>query len=296
VLNSSGLVLTNNHVVADATAITATDVGNGRTYQAKVVGYDRSEDIAVIQLSNASGLATVTIGDSSKVSVDDPVMAIGNAGGTGGTPAAVTGTVTALNQSITASDESGGTSEQLTGLIQVAADIQSGDSGGPLVDSSGRVVGIDTAASVGFTYQASGGQGFAIPINQAITIEKQIVGKHASSTVHIGDTAFLGLETSSGSSGNGRNGGGNGNGSGSNQNTVAGAPVVGVLSGSPAEQIGLQQGDTVVSLNGKTVDSPTTLTTLLDGYHPGDKVTVGWVDASGQNHSASVKLVTGPVG
>ena len=114
-----------------------TDVGNGKTYSASVVGYSRTKDIAVLQLHDASGLQTATIGDSSKVSVGQDVVGIGNAGGTGGTPSAAGGTVTALNQSITASDEGDGSSEQLTGLIETNADIQAGDSGGSLVNSFG---------------------------------------------------------------------------------------------------------------------------------------------------------------
>ena len=116
VLTSNGEVLTNNHVIDGATSISVTDVGNGKTYTASVVGYDRSHDIAVIQLNNASGLQTVTLGDSSNVSVGQAVVAIGNAGGTGGTPSAVGGSITALNQSITASDSGDGTSETLSGL------------------------------------------------------------------------------------------------------------------------------------------------------------------------------------
>ena len=106
--------------------------------------------------------------------------------------------MTALNQSITASDEGDGSSEQLTGLIETNADIQAGDSGGSLVNTSGQVIGIDTAASAGFSFQSSGqssgNQGYAIPINEAISIAKQIQSGTCSSTVHIGATAFLGVE------------------------------------------------------------------------------------------------------
>ena len=148
VLTSNGEVLTNNHVIDGATSISVTDIGNGHTYKATVVGYDKTKDIAVLQLQNASGLRTVTFGDSSTVSVGQQVVAIGNAEGKGGQPSVVTGSVTALNQSITASDEgSASNSEQLTGLIQTNAPIQPGDSGGPLVNSAGQVIGIDTAAS-----------------------------------------------------------------------------------------------------------------------------------------------------
>jgi S1-C subfamily serine protease len=283
VLSPTGLVLTNNHVVAGSTSISVTDVGNGRTYTASVLGYDRSEDVALIQLKDASGLATAVIGDSSKVSIGDSVVALGNAGGTGGTPAIAAGTVTALNRSITASDDAAGTSETLRGLIEVNANIVSGDSGGPLANSSGQVIGIDTAASAGFQYQdgqsGTGGDGYAIPINQAMTIAKQIQAGTASSTVHIGQTAFLGVQTRS-----------------ERGQAVQGAPVAGVLSGSPAESAGLTRGDVIVSLAGQPVDSATTLTTLLDAHHPGDRVSLGWTDSAGQTHSASVVLAAGPTG
>src|SRR6202042_3737587 len=136
------------------------------TYSASVVGYDKTKDVAVLQLHGASGLQTATI-NTSTASVGETVVGIGNAGGTGGTPSAAGGTVTALDQAITASDEGDGTSERLTGLIETNADIQAGDSGGSLVNSAGQVVGMDTAASSGFSFQSagesSGYQGYAIP-------------------------------------------------------------------------------------------------------------------------------------
>src|SRR5262249_34365228 len=107
VVSSSGEGLTNNHVIDGATRDTVTDTGNGETYEATVVGYDQSDDIAVLQLQGASGLATATLGKSSKLSVGDPVVGIGNAGGSGGTPTYAAGRVTALNQSITAGDALG---------------------------------------------------------------------------------------------------------------------------------------------------------------------------------------------
>ena len=128
VLTSNGEILTNNHVVNGATSVSVTDIGNGKTYKATVVGYDESHDVAVLQLSGASGLTTATTGNSSTVKVGDSVVGLGNAGGTGGTPSVAPGSVTALNQSITASDEGSGSSEQLSGLIETNADIQPGDS------------------------------------------------------------------------------------------------------------------------------------------------------------------------
>ena len=145
-------MLTNNHVIDGATHITATDIGNGKTYEATVVGYDPSHDIAVLQLQGASGLATAKLGDSSKLSVGDAVVGIGNAGGAGGTPSIAGGAITGLDRSITAGDELGGKTEQLTGLIETNADIQAGDSGGPLVDSQGTRDRHDTAGSAGFGF------------------------------------------------------------------------------------------------------------------------------------------------
>jgi S1-C subfamily serine protease len=175
VLDSLGLVLTNNHVIEGATAISATDVGNARTYTARVVGHDHRHDIALLQLRGASGLATAPLGDSSRVAVWDRVVGIGNAGGRGGVPGQAPGTVSALNQTVSARDDLTHRSEVLTGLIQIAAAVRPGDSGGPLVTGGGQVVGIDTAAGDGYRVErAQGGQGFAIPIDEALQIAHQL--------------------------------------------------------------------------------------------------------------------------
>jgi S1-C subfamily serine protease len=273
VLTASGEVLTNNHVIDGATAITATDVGTGQTYQATVVGYDRTRDLAVIQFQGASNLPTASLGDVSTVATGASITAIGNAGGAGGTPSAVTGTVVALNQSITASDQGGGNAEQLAGLIQIAAPIQPGDSGGPLVDSGGKVIGMDTAAD-------NSGAGFAIPIDQATAVAAQIEAGTASDTVHIGATAFLGIAVAATST--------------SNAATTSGVAVSDVVSGSPAEQAGLGNGDTLLTLDGTTLSRPTTLTSLLTAHHPGDRVTLTVADSTGQTRTVTLTLTTGP--
>jgi S1-C subfamily serine protease len=203
VLTSTGEVLTNNHVIDGATSIKATDVGNGRTYTAKVVGYDKTHDVAVLQLQNASGLQTVTLSSAGAQS-GQKVVALGNALGKGGTPSVVSGRITGLSQSITASDQGAGDSEQLTGMISHNAPIQPGDSGGPLANTEGEVIGMNTAASdsssSGSPSQSSQAQtatqAFAIPITRASSIAGQIEAGTPSSTVHIGATAFLGVETS----------------------------------------------------------------------------------------------------
>jgi len=287
VLSSSGLVLTNNHVITGATSIKATDVGNGQTYTATVLGYDKSHDIALIQLQGASGLKTAEFADSSQVQVGDTVVAIGNAGGAGGTPSAAAGSIVALDQQITAGDESTGSAEQLSGMIATDADIQPGDSGGPLVNASGQVIGIDTAGSSSSDPfgQSTTTAGFAVPANTAMAIVSQIEHNQSSSTVHIGATAFLGVELD-GSASQGVSGFGGSSGSG--------ALVAGTLSGSPAAQAGLAAGDTIVSIDDTTIDSASTLSSVLGQHKPGDSVRVGWLDQSGAQHSATVKLATGP--
>ena len=306
VLSSNGVVLTNNHVINGATSVSVTDIGNQKTYTASVVGYDRTGDIAVLQLHNASGLQTANLANSSNVSVGEDIVGVGNAGGTGGTPSAAGGTVTALNQSITASDQGDGTSEQLSGLIETNANIQPGDSGGALVNTSGEVVGVDTAASSGTSFQFNGGQssgnqGFAIPINTALSIARTIEAGNGSSTVHIGTTAFLGVEISSAgssSNGNGGNGGGFGGlfggNTGNTGSSTSGATVAGVVTNGPAQEAGIAQGDTITSIGGKSISTPNDLTNDMGIYHPGDKVQVAWTDANGQSHTSNVQLSSGP--
>jgi S1-C subfamily serine protease len=288
VLSPSGGVLTNNHVINGATTIRATDVGTGRSYPATVVGYDRRHDIAVLKLQGASGLPTASIGDSSTVAVGDPVAAVGNAGGVGGPPSVALGTVAALHRTITASDEAGGSVQRLTGLIQVTANVQPGDSGGPLVNTAGQVVGIDTAATAGFRFESTRGQGFAIPINDAVAIAKQIQSGTDSPTIHLGPTGVLGIAVQDADappdlSPWGRFG------------TISpGATVVGVLRDSPAEQAGLAAGDTIVAIDHTAIDSASTLTSALNRHHPGDSVRVTWIDQSGQQQDATVHLAPGP--
>jgi len=283
VLTSDGEILTNNHVIAGATSIKATDIGNGRTYTAKVVGYDQTKDIAVLQLQGASGLQTADLGNSSSATVGQKVVALGNALGKGGTPSVVTGHITGLNASITAQDEGAATSENLTGLIHHNAPIQPGDSGGPLVNTHGEVVGINTAASAGFQFQSGATQAFAIPINEAMAIASQIVAGHSSSTVHIGATGLLGVQITPAD-----------NAAANGIQVGSGAAVAGVVSGTPAAQTGLAAGDVITSVDGQSVTSPKGLQAALEQHHPGDSVTIGWTDQAGQSHSASVTLVNGP--
>jgi S1-C subfamily serine protease len=280
VLSSDGVILTNNHVVDGATSVTVTDIGNGRSYTATVVGYNPTHDIAVLKLQNASGLRTATIGSSGSVRVGQKVVAVGNAGGRGGLPSVASGHVTGLNAAITAADEGSGSSEHLTGMIRTNAGIKPGDSGGPLLNTSGQVIGINTAASTAMMgAPASSEHAFSIPISRAIAIAKKIEAGQGSGTVHIGPTAFLGVEVSSQQSGS---------------LPGSGATVEGVVQDGPAAAAGIQAGDAIVEIGGKAVTSPTTLRNDLVTFHPGNPVTVIWRTQDGQNESANLTPGIGP--
>lgn len=282
VLTPSGVVLTNNHVIDGAGEISVTTV-DGTAYSATVLGYDVSRDVALLQLEDASGLSTVTVGGSSSLTVGDEIVVIGNAGGDGGEPTASGGSVTALDQQIVANGSSG--AERLSGLIQVSADVRSGQSGGPVVKTDGEVVGMITAASLGSSFRPeASGTGYAVPIDQALAIARQIEDGQSSGTVHVGPTAFLGVRVSSSVNdvvGPGPDYGG-------------GAPVADVLPGTPAARAGLQSGDTIVSVDGSNVESAERLSELLRTHRPGDRVTVVWLDQLGERHAATVALMEGP--
>jgi S1-C subfamily serine protease len=277
VLTSSGEVLTNNHVIAGATTLKVVIPGTGKHYTAKVVGYNRTADVAVLQLQGASNLKTVSV-NSSKLTVGQAVTALGNAGGTGKLTSA-TGKVTGLSKVITANDEQGG-SEQLTGLIETNANIQPGDSGGPLLDKAGRVLGMDTAASTGGGFQMASvtTDAYAIPIGKALTIAKQIEAGKASTTIHIGDTAFLGIQVQSAFGDGG----------------TQGALIAGVVSGGPAASAGLVAGDVITAINGHTVSSPDTIPSLILTLKPGATISLTTTDQLGQSQTTQVTLGSGP--
>jgi S1-C subfamily serine protease len=263
------VILTNNHVIAGATDLTVRSIANGQTFPANVIGFDRQHDIAVLQLAGG-GLPAANIGNSDSVRVGDPVVSLGNAGGAGGAPSVEDGRVAALSQTVSANDALTGSTETLVGLIQIDANIRPGDSGGPTVNSANQVVGMNTAASQNF--HLGRGQGFAIPINEAMAIAGQIRSGASSATVHIGPTAFLGV---------GVNDAGGG----------AGAIIRQVIPTGPAAGAGLNPGDVITAINGQPVNSATALTNILDQHHPGDHVTVGL-----QGRTADVQLGDGPPG
>jgi S1-C subfamily serine protease len=322
VINSDGLVLTNNHVIEDSTSITALDLGNNRRYTGKIIGYDETGDVALIQLQNASGLRTVPIGDSSGVNVGASVLAMGNAEGQGAiVPAA--GSVTGLNQTITASDSGGSiTSETLHGMIQTDANVVSGDSGGPLASAAGKVIGMDTAGSGGNFPNAQSSDGYAIPIDTALSIARQIAAGQASSTIMLGYPAFMGIYIASGTTsasptaqaqqqeqGSSGVGGGFGGFGGTPAcytddsglsvpdqiaNVSSGTLIIGTICGSPAQSIGMTAGSVITAVNGHAVGSPSSLTGIVSKYKPGQSIDVSWVTPSGQHETHSLALTAGP--
>jgi S1-C subfamily serine protease len=274
VLSSTGEILTNNHVIDGSTYISVTVLSTQQRYVAHVIGTDASQDVAVLQLTGASGLATIPLGDSSTVKAGQSVVGIGNAGGSG-TLSVVTGTVTDTDRSITASDQSGASSENLSGMIEVQAPIMAGDSGGPLSNRSGKVIGMDTAASAEGGHGSRPTFGFAIPINRALSIAARL---NTNGTAPSTGRGYLGIQVQAvdpaGNSG--------------------GAEVVSTNSNSPAAGAGIEPGDIITSLNGEQVTSADGLTTMLADTRPGQLVSVGWSDEFGEGHTAEVTLSSGP--
>lgn len=279
VLTSSGRVLTNNHVIAGATSVRVTVPNTHRSYTAHVVGYDVADDVAVLKLDGASGLATVTRG-SSAVAVGDSVTAVGNAGGSGSITTSG-GKVTRVGETISVRDDHGRV-EELTDLIQASTRVQPGDSGGALLDGNGRVVGMITAASGSRRFRfdgASSNAAFAIRIAKASGIAQQIVAGRRSAVVHIGPTAFLGVSVGAvdGSS-----------------PATSGALIAGVVPDGPADSAGLAAGDVITTVAGKPVAAPSDISTILLTKKPGTRIAVAYVERSGARQTATVTLGSGP--
>lgn len=286
VLTANGEILTNYHVVEGATAVHVTVASTGETYAATVLGHSETADIALLQLKGASGLTPATIDDDT-VSTGDPVTAVGNAGGTGSLTAA-DGTVTNLRSSVTTASEGSIGSETLTGLIQTDADVIAGDSGGPLLDAEGEVVGIDTAASTGDEID-----GYAVPIATAESVVKQIRSGAETRTVQIGASAFLGVEVVDAGFSD-QPGAYFGNNGWDTSSDAAGATISGVLDDSAAAAAGLGVGDTLTKVGNTKIGTAAELTTVMAGHDPGDRVTIGWTDAAGDSHTATVTLGASP--
>jgi S1-C subfamily serine protease len=221
VLTSDGEVVTNHHVVAGATSIKVTVMSTGAAYTAKVVGTDATDDVAVLRLVDASGLATVAT-DTDGVSTGDAVTAVGDGNGTVGYLSAVTGSVLATDQSITTQSKGSASGEQLTDLIEISSDVVAGYSGGATYDADGEVVGMTTAASSG----TSDIVGHAIPIAKVLSIADDLESGTQSSSYTYGYPSFLGIALGTGTA------------------------VQGVYPGTPADAAGIAQGDQVTSVAG----------------------------------------------
>jgi serine protease Do len=274
-LEPGGQVLTNYHVVQGADTITAT-VG-GSPYPADLVGYDRKHDIAVLQLHGAGGLPTAPLGNSAQLAVGEPVVALGNAQGSDSPLTRETGTVAGFGRTINAQDEFTGSSNELTGLIEISAPVRAGDSGGPVVNGADQVVGLTTAATVNFR-MGPAGQGFAIPINQALATAGQIRSGAPSDSVHIGPPTLLGVGVAVAQQ----------------RASAPGVIIRDVLSDGPAQHAGLISGDVLTTIDGTPLDSATTLTYVLDRHYPGDVVDLTWTDRLGQQRIGKATLTRGP--
>jgi S1-C subfamily serine protease len=269
VLSPDGIVLTNNHVIRGATGITA--MANGQTYPVDVLGYDRTSDIAVLQLRGAKDLPVARLAGPATVTVGEPVTGLGFPDG--GDLKRSNGAVRALDRSIVANDDLTGSAEQLGGLIDYDADTRPGASGGPLIDDGGQVIGIVTAASQNYRMDSTGG--FAIPIERAAAISDAIRAGTASGSTHLGPTGILGVAVRTDAD-------------------QSGVLIRGILRGGPAEKAGLTGGDVITAIDAAPTRDATALTDILDGHHPGDTVTVALVDASGNAKSLPVTLADGP--
>lgn len=280
IITSTGEILTNNHVIASSSSISVTVQGRSQTYTAHLVGADVTQDVAVIQIDqNVSGLPTVKFASSSNVKVGDSIVALGNALGQGGTPRATSGHITALDQTITAS-EGGGQSETLDGLIQSDATIYEGDSGGALVNSSGQVIGMITAGEAQGFRSSGSDVGYAIASDTALSIVNRIRAHEQASDLTYSQIGYVGVQVQTLDAATAQQLG---------LNVSSGALIVAVVPDSPASAAGLSRYSVITSLGGTAVSSADTLGTAIRAHKPGDQVSVTWVNSSG-SHSAMVTL------
>ncbi len=288
IFDTSGHILTNNHVVASggqgsAISVTLNDL---RTYDATVVGTDPSTDLAVIKLTDApKDLKAIALGDDDAIKVGEPVMAVGNPLGLAGT--VTTGIVSALNRPVTTSNRESGDpfGQQTTGepvvtnAIQTSAAINPGNSGGALVNAGGQLIGINSSiASLGSSSASSQsgniGIGFAIPVNEAKSIADQLITSGKAAHAYLGVSSKDEIVTQGSAK-------------------RAAAVVVNVVSGTPADKAGLKAGDAIVAVDGDSIDGSLSLVAQVRERTVGDKVTVKIV-RDGQNKDISVTLASKP--
>ncbi len=268
IITPDGEVLTNNHVVELYTqagskgTITVTEYGQTKALPTTLVGYDQSKDVALLKIGNASGLPSVTFGNSTKAVVGDAVIAIGNALGlAAGTPTVTQGIISALGRSVTAGGV-GTATETLQNMIQTDAAINPGNSGGPLVDTSGQVIGMNTAVA-GTTSDGTSSQniGFAIP---AASIEALIPTLQKGGQLGSGG-GYLGVDITTLTPALRQQYG---------FTPTSGAVILSVTAGSPAAKAGLVQGDVIVDIDGKAVTSADALQKEIQNAKPGQTITI----------------------
>ncbi|HEX6548781.1 MAG TPA: trypsin-like peptidase domain-containing protein [Candidatus Dormibacteraeota bacterium] len=274
VLDSSGDIVTNAHVVEGARTITVKS-SSGQTYSATVVGTYPSNDLAVIKVSSGSGdgvsgLKPATFGDSSQVHVGDIALAVGSPLGL--LDSVTEGIVSGVGRS---QDEGNGVT--LTDLIQTTAAINPGNSGGALVDISGHVIGIPTLGATGGRGGAVTGIGFAISSNQALSVVKQPASgapKSTPSPTPSNGAAYLGIVVTSDSAG--------------------GVVISSVAPGGPADNAGVPAGATILTLGGRAVTSPSTVSQILSGFRPGQTIALTVDLPTGGSRTFRITLGTHP--
>jgi S1-C subfamily serine protease len=274
VISRSGLAVTSNDLIRDATSIVARDADNGHTYKATVVGYDADADVAVLRLTGASQLVTSRLGHSSGVEAGQPVFVYGSASTRAERPAALKGHILLPDQDF---------EEELTGLFLpslLADDAPAGESfvGGPLVDGAGEVIGLTALGRAEKGVTPSGIDG-ALPIDRVRSIVNTIAHGKSSGEIHIGVSPVLGMTIGAG---------------GLYDGLTTGVTVVSILPGSGLAHTGLARGDIIQSLNGFLLTSDDDLTWFLSRAHVGERVRIVWMGVAGGMHSATVSLTAGP--
>lgn len=280
IISKDGLVVTNNHVIAAAVnggSIKVTRSGSTKSESATLVGTNPIDDVALIRINGAKGLPVVTFGNSNALVAGDAVVAIGNALGlAAGTPTVTQGIVSALGRTVTAGTSTA--SETLNNMIQTDAAINPGNSGGPLLDSSGDVIGMNTAVagtlSNGETTQNIG---FAIPVATIQSLLKSLMA--GESVVNHG--AFIGVEIESMTPSLQAQYG---------FSVSSGAVVMSVISGTGAAAAGVRQGDIIVGINKTTITSAQDVSSVISSFKPGDQIALHVV--RGTKH-LSIKLTLG---
>ena len=276
IISSDGQILTNNHVIATAATSNATmtvTFDNGKITPATILGRDTSSDLAVIKASGVTGLTKAELGDSSSLSVGQAVVAIGAPLGLSNT--VTTGIVSALNRPVSPSSDSSSSSSSSSVLdaIQTDAAINPGNSGGPLVDMSGKVIGINSAIATAGSDSLSGGTsgsiglGFAIPINQAEWVAKELVASGTATHSLLGVSVTDPTATS----------------------TQAGAVVGTVTAGGPADKAGIKKGDVITKVDDQQIGGADSLVAAIRSYQPGTKVTITY-QRGGQSSTTEVTL------